>query len=334
MADDTQQPESPKKPSKTAAPKKPRARKATPDKAPKSGPEVGPESGADATDPVHAQSATEGFFVGLLNQFSVAWLFFARVPLPKWWNRTDVTQDDDTVDQNDKGKGMTPLADTVRAWPVVGLLVGAFAGLVLWIGAKAGLPPVAASILGIAAGALITGALHEDGLADTADGLGGGTDKKKVLAIMRDSHIGTFGVMALVLVVGFKAGSLGGFNAPVFAASALIVAHVLSRAALPMLMVVLSPVRRTGLGKGAGVPKREDAAMAAAIGVLVAILTLGIGPGLAASALAALGVALVGWWAKNRLGGFTGDVLGAAQQIAEVFVLGGLAVIMRTVFYV
>jgi adenosylcobinamide-GDP ribazoletransferase len=101
-----------------------------------------------------------------------------------------------------------------------------------------------------------------------------------------------------------------------------------------MLMVVLAPARTSGLGKAAGQPKREDALLAAAIGVLIAVLTLGIGPGLAAAALAALGVAAVGWLAQRHIGGFTGDVLGAAQQVAEVLVLAGLAVGLRTVFYI
>lgn len=150
---------------------------------------------------------------------------------------------------------------------------------------------------------------------------------------MRDSHIGAYGVLALILVVGFKAGSLSGFNSPALAAAAVIAAHTLSRAALPMLMVALAPARRTGLGRGAGQPSRENAVMSAAIGVLVAVLALGIGPGLVAAALAALGVALVGWLAQRHIGGFTGDVLGAAQQVSEALVLAGLAVVLRTVFY-
>ena len=228
---------------------------------------------------------------------------------------------------------MSPLADTVRAWPVVGVLVGALAGAALWLGASAGLSPLAASFVALIVAALATGALHEDGLADVADGFGGGADKAKKLRIMRDSHIGTYGVLALVLAVGMKAGSLSGFNDPALAAAAVIVAHTLSRAVLPMVMVVLAPARTSGLGKAAGRPKREDAAMAAAIGVLIAVLALGVGPGLVATALAALGVAAVAWLAQRHIGGYSGDVLGAAQQVAEVLVLAGLAVGMRTVFY-
>lgn len=295
-------------------------------------------------DPAHAQAASEGFLACLVSHFTTAWRFFTRIPLPEWWNRPEVGAVSGAAEPEeaaaeaegveiDKGAAMVPLANTVRAWPVVGLFVGALAGCAVWLGASAGLSPLAASFVALIVAALITGALHEDGLADVADGFGGGADKAKKLRIMRDSRIGTYGVLALVLVVGFKAGSLSGFNSPGLAAAAVIAAHTLSRAALPMLMVALPPARRSGLGKAAGQPNRENAAMAAAIGVLVAMLALGIGPGLVAAVLAALGAAAVGWLAMRHIGGFTGDVLGAAQQVSEALVLAGLAVVMRTVFY-
>lgn len=286
-------------------------------------------------DAAHGEVASEGFFAALMAQFTRAWLFFTRIPLPDWWNKPDVAEapNQEPDQEPDKGVGMVPLADTVRTWPVVGILVGALAGAALWIAANVGLSPLAASFVALIVAALATGALHEDGLADVADGFGGGADKAKKLRIMRDSHIGAYGVLALVLGVGFKAGSLSGFTSPALAAATVIAAHTLSRAALPMLMVVLAPVRRTGLGRGAGQPTREDAMMAAGVGVLVAVLALGIGPGLVASVLAALGVAGVGWLAHRQIGGLTGDVLGAAQQVAEILVFAGLAVVLRTVFY-
>lgn len=342
MADDTEtaQPTPEPKPKPEPKPRRARAKKAAP--------KAGADSAA-APDSVHAEAATESFLAQLVQQFTTAWCFFTRVPLPAWWNKgesdmgvegqpktrrrkaADKGQDD--KGQDDKGLGLIPLTDTVRTWPVVGLFIGVAAGIVLWLGAWLGLSPLAAALLALGAAALVTGALHEDGLADVADGLGAGGDKERALAIMRDSHIGAFGVMALILTVGFKAACLAGFNAPELAARALIAAHALSRAALPMVMVVLQPARTDGLGKAAGTPKREDAVMAFVIGALIAVLALDFGPGLAASALAALTVAAVAWWAKRRLGGFTGDVLGAAQQMVDVAVLAGLAVAMRTVFY-
>lgn len=287
-------------------------------------------------DAVHSEAATEGFFTKLLSQFSVAWMFLTRIPLPKWWNKAEIIEESDTdadAENKDKGEGMIALADTVRAWPIVGLAVGALAGGSLWVAGNLGLHPLAASFVAMIVAALVTGALHEDGLADVVDGFGGGDTRAKKLRIMRDSHIGAFGVLALMLMVGFKAGSMAGFNGPGFAAAAVLSAHVLSRCFLPMLMVALPPARRNGLGQGAGIPKTENAVMAAAIGVLIAILTLGLGPGLVASAVAGLGVAFVGAVAQRQIQGFTGDVLGAAQQVSEALVLAGVAVVLRTVFY-
>jgi|GEM_PF-286171 len=308
-------------------------------------------------DAVQSEAATEGFFTQLMNQFSVAWTFLTRIPLPTWWNKAKVIEDPAPSDgsvsdgdvsdgkvldgdapnvkttKSDKSFGMTPLADTVRAWPIVGLGVGVLAGGALWLAANLGLHPLASSFVAMSVAALATGALHEDGLADVVDGFGGGASRAQKLRIMRDSRIGAYGVLALVMVVGFKAGAMAGFNGPGFAAAAVLSAHVLSRAFLPMLMVALSPARRSGLGQGAGVPKVENAVIAAAIGVLISILTLGIGPGLVAAALAGLGVAFVGALAQRQIQGFTGDVLGAAQQVAEALVLAGVAVVLRTVFY-
>jgi len=286
--------------------------------------ETGPNS-------VHGNGATLPFFRRWMTGFTVAWLFLTRVPLPGWWNKPAPGEKLDTAD---KGIGMTPLAETVRAWPVVGLFIGTFAGLVLWAGAHLGLHPLAAAFLAIIAATLITGALHEDGLADVADGFGGGFDKAKKLAIMKDSHIGAYGVLALVLMTGFKATSLGGFNAPALAAAALVGAHVLSRAVLPLMMAVMTPARPGGLGTGAGTPNVDDAVVTLIVGVLIALLVLGLWPGLLAAGLAAMSALAVTWLAQRQIGGFTGDVLGAAQQLCEAMVLAGMAVAFRTVFYV
>ena len=88
-------------------------------------------------DAVHGEAASESFFTRLMTQFTTAWLFLTRIPLPRWWNTPDVSQSDEESEA-DKGAGMLPLADTVRAWPVVGILLGALAGLTLWLGASAG----------------------------------------------------------------------------------------------------------------------------------------------------------------------------------------------------
>ena len=212
--------------------------------------------------------------------------------------------------------------------------MGAIAGSALWVGAQLGLHPMASAVLGLMVAAMVTGALHEDGLADVADGFGGGRSIAQKLDIMKDSHIGTYGVLTLILVVGFKITTLGSFNGPGLAAGALVGAHVLSRAVMPLMMSILPPAREGGLGTAAGIPDRDDAIITAIIGVLVVLLTLGLWPGLLAAGLSAATAFIMGWYAKRQIGGFTGDVLGAAEQLVEAAVLAGLAVAFRTVFYI
>lgn len=212
------------------------------------------------------------------------------------------------------------LARASRYFPAVGALVGLAGGLVWWLAGLA-LPPAAAAGLALAAMLWLTGALHEDGLADAADGLIGGQDREARLAIMRDSRLGTFGVLALVLSVALRAAALAAIGDTVFAALALVAAHAASRAALPTAMRILVPARADGLGAGAGKPSLAAAVFAAAIGVAVALSALGPARGLVAVALAAAAVAATGMLAQRRIGGYTGDVLGALQQIGEIVML-------------
>ena len=284
-------------------------------------------------DDLHKGGPSLSFFRLWVNRFTVAWMFLTRVPLPSWWNKP-LPGEIVGVDPKDKGLGMIPLSDTVQTWPFVGLFVGAIAGGILWGGAQLGLHPMASAVLGLMVAALITGALHEDGLADVADGFGGGRTIAKKLEIMKDSYIGTYGVLTLILVVGFKVTTLGSFNGPGLAAGALVGAHVLSRAALPLMMALMRPAREGGLGLAAGIPTRDDAIVTAIIGVLIVLLTLGLWPGLLASALATVAALVMAWTAKRQIGGFTGAVLGATEQLIEAAVLAGLAVAFRTVFYI
>ena len=101
-----------------------------------------------------------------------------------------------------------PLAASGWAWPLVGAVVGAIMALAGGVGLWLGLPPVMVAILSLAAGAWVTGAMHEDGLADVADGFGGGRDRARKLEIMRDSRVGSYGVLALILATAFRAAGL------------------------------------------------------------------------------------------------------------------------------
>ncbi|MGE5518177.1 MAG: adenosylcobinamide-GDP ribazoletransferase [Bacteroidota bacterium] len=211
------------------------------------------------------------------------------------------------------------LARTMRMFPVVGGGVGVVSGLVFW-GAHAVLPPLAAALVAVLAGVLLTGALHEDGLADTADGLGARGGRERRLEVMRDSRTGAYGVLALLFSVGLRVAALAAAPTGLAGLGALVAAAAWSRALIPAAMQVMPPARADGLGAGAGVPDATVAATAAVLGLVLALLGLGL-----AAPLAVL-VALAAAWgvvalARRTLGGFTGDVLGAVQQVAEMAVL-------------
>jgi adenosylcobinamide-GDP ribazoletransferase len=212
-----------------------------------------------------------------------------------------------------------PLASAVRAFPIAGAAV-AFAGAVAfgiaWI---VGLPPTIAGVIAIAAMAAFTGALHEDGLADFVDSLGA-RDTAKRLAIMRDSRIGTFGVLALILAMGIRAGSLAYVADPLEALGLLLAAATGSRACVVHAMHVLPMARADGLARAAGRPPQGRMLDALAIGAAFLLL---LGPlGAVLAGLAAMAATLaVERLARNHVGGQTGDVLGAVQQISEIAIL-------------
>jgi adenosylcobinamide-GDP ribazoletransferase len=175
--------------------------------------------------------------------------------------------------------------------------------------------------LSVLAGIALTGALHEDGLADTADGFLGGDDRQEKLAILRDSRQGTYGVLAIVLSVLLRAAALAGIGDVIHAGLALIAAHAASRAALPAAMMGLTPARPDGLGAMAGTPRAGGAIAAALIGAAIALAALGPMRGVIALCLAGVIVFAMAEFARRQIGGYTGDVLGAFQQVAEIVML-------------
>jgi len=193
-------------------------------------------------------------------------------------------------------------------------------GILFEIGDRIGLPINAMALVAVAVTVLVTGGLHEDGLADTADGLGGG-DREAALAIMRDSRTGAFGVLALVFSVGLRVAALAALPDTRVAVSALVAAHAVSRGLLPTVMLWFDPARSDGLGADAGRPTPPGATAAALIGLLVALIALGIGRGILAMVLAAIVMMALAVLARRRIGGYTGDVLGAAQQSGEIVML-------------
>jgi adenosylcobinamide-GDP ribazoletransferase len=212
-----------------------------------------------------------------------------------------------------------PLAVAVRAFPLAGVAVafaGAGAFAIAW---TIRLPPTVAGLIAIAAMAAFTGALHEDGLADFADSLGA-RDPAKRLDIMRNSRIGAFGVLALIFAVAIRASALAYVADPLEALLLLVAAGAGSRACVVHAMHALPMARSDGLAAAAGRPAQGRMRDALAIG---GVFLLALGPVGAIAALLAAGVATL--WiersARRQVGGQTGDVLGAVQQISEVAIL-------------
>ena len=218
-----------------------------------------------------------------------------------------------------------PLAAAVPGFPLAGALVGGIAAAVLALALWAGIPPLAASLLAVGASIAATGALHEDGLADSADGLFSGAPRERVLEIMRDSRIGTFGALALILSVGLRVSAL---SVLLDGAAALVAVHALSRGWLPWLMRDDAPARTDGLAAAAGRPEADRVYWAAAFGLAIAVIALGPGPALLAAAVAAASALGVAALARRRLGGYTGDTLGAAEQAAEIGALLALTTLL------
>ncbi|WP_338307463.1 MULTISPECIES: adenosylcobinamide-GDP ribazoletransferase [unclassified Bradyrhizobium] len=213
------------------------------------------------------------------------------------------------------------VARATWALPVAGLLVGLAGAFVYKVAIRFGLTPNIAALLALAITALITGALHEDGLADTADGLGGGRTRERKLEIMRDSRIGTYGVCALILSFGLRWSALAAIADPLLVAFALCAAHAAARAGVPAFMSLVPPARPDGLSASAGSPPGRSVAIAFALGTLALALALGPGKALVGLIVLSLAGLLLARLAVRQIGGQTGDILGAFEQIGEILVL-------------
>ena len=199
------------------------------------------------------------------------------------------------------------LAKAVWAFPLIGALVGLIMWAVFALASWVGLPPLAAALMALAASALATGAIHEDGLADTADGFGGGQTRERKLEIMKDSRIGSYGVLALLLSLGLVASAM----AQGASLAGFLGIGAASRAAMLLPMAFLPPARETGLGHGATIS--PDTRFAAAMAIALAFALASFGVLVPMLAVTALLMVLM----KAQIGGQTGDTLGATQKIAE-----------------
>ena len=203
------------------------------------------------------------------------------------------------------------------AWPLAGALVALIAGSTGGLAVALGLPAALSAALVLAVMVVLTGAMHEDGLADCADGFWGGWTPESRLEIMADSRIGTYGVVALVLSLLVRWTAIVALMQAETYLGALVAVAALSRVPMLALMWKLPGARPGGLSDRTGRPARDSVLLASAMALLVALLVSGF-----AALAGALGIAAVTWaagrLALTKIGGQTGDVLGATQQLAEV----------------
>jgi adenosylcobinamide-GDP ribazoletransferase len=213
------------------------------------------------------------------------------------------------------------IARAAWAFPIAGVLVGLVGAVVYLLAHRLGLSPWPAAALSLAATMAITGCLHEDGLADTADGFGGGRTRDLKLEIMRDSRIGAYGVCALVLTILLRASALASLADTSLVLAALITAHGAARATLPVFMYFVPPARHDGLSASAGQPPRDSVIAAAVLGIVIVALCLGPVLAIAALILLVAVIALLAWLSLAQIDGQTGDVLGALEQVSEIAIL-------------
>lgn len=224
-------------------------------------------------------------------------------------------------------QSFTDGARAVWAYPLVGIAVGGIGALAghaaLWLG----LPVIAAAALALGGMILVTGAMHEDGLADVADGFWGGFTPERRLQIMRDSQIGTYGVLALGVVFTLRLAALATLLP--LGWGPLVMAAALSRAVIPVVMYVLPHARKDGLSHSVGNPHAAAVLASCGFGAGAAIICLGAAGAVVICIAFAVGVGIVAL-AKRKIEGQTGDVLGAVQQLAEAAVLLTCAALLGT----
>jgi adenosylcobinamide-GDP ribazoletransferase len=218
---------------------------------------------------------------------------------------------------------------SVWAWPVVGVVVGLVGAAGYALAWRLGLLSWLCGLVAVLAMVIATGGFHEDGLADTADGIGGGVSPEKRLLIMKDSRIGSFGALALIASLGLRVGALAQMAEPRRVVVALVVAAVLGRAAMPGVLILSGPARPDGLAAALGPPDRLRLSVGWAIALVMAFVLLRPHEALVtifATVVVAAGMAALG---QQSLGGYTGDTLGGTEQLAECAVLLALAATLR-----
>lgn len=249
-----------------------------------------------------------------LRLFFTALQFFTRVPVPRW-------------------VGFAPewLNHCTRYYPLVGVLVGG-AGALVYVLAAQVWPVAVAVLLSTALTVYLTGAFHEDGFADVCDGFGGGLTRERVFEIMKDSRIGAYGTVGILLLLAIKCAALAGLPGTAAVAGALLAGHTVSRLCSAALIRYMDYAKEEGKAKPLGHRMSAREFIIAAATALAAVWVVGVSGGLPWRALGAgllLAALAAAWLARlfaRRVGGYTGDCLGAVQQLSEAgFYLGALA---------
>jgi adenosylcobinamide-GDP ribazoletransferase len=259
----------------------------------------------------------------VLTDIAVALRFFSRLPIP-------------ALPGEATAHGLPDFTRAAYAIPIAGAVLGAIGALALALGNAIGLSPLASALLALATMVLSTGAFHEDGLADTADGLGGGATRERKLEIMKDSRIGSYGTIAIVLSLGLRAVLIADILARLGvmpAVAVLIASGAISRAAAVWLGRTLPPARADGAAFAAGTPGEGATHAALAIAAALGFVLLWPRVGLLGFFLALAGPALAAYLmrriAARQLGGQTGDIAGATQQLADIAVLMAVVIVAR-----
>jgi adenosylcobinamide-GDP ribazoletransferase len=221
------------------------------------------------------------------------------------------------------------LARSVWAFPLVGLAVGLIGGLVYWLLHGLGVPTWLASSWAFAAILIVTGGFHEDGLADTADGFGGGRTRERKLEIMRDSRIGSYGAATLGLSLLIRIGALVALERPQAVLVTLIVSAMAGRGGMIVPLLLLPPARADGMAASMGAIPRWSAAWGLGLVGLALLFLLPVGAAVAVAVPAAAASLALTQLTRIQIGGHTGDVLGAAEVFVECVTLTVLATVLR-----
>ncbi|HJQ75672.1 MAG TPA: adenosylcobinamide-GDP ribazoletransferase [Acidimicrobiia bacterium] len=222
------------------------------------------------------------------------------------------------------GRGDRNLEGAAPWFPWVGVAIGSVvAGI--YAAAHGWVPSTLGAVIAVSAGVFLTGAMHEDGLADTTDAFGSGASGEEALQILRDPRLGTYGVIAVAVSLVWRILALASLS-PDWAVAGLILAHGVGRSGAVMLAAIAPPARREGLGRSAVVEMRPLDAVV----VVVSALVIGAASaGWWAIPVLVLTAFSLWWWrrvALRRIAGVTGDVLGACEQVTELLALTTIAV--------